>query len=277
MSENRQEIIRKELESGTGAAIALESLQTGLRTGFRVRFSDLEKQQGPFALIKPFGLHGYQVKLGFGRFARPVIDTISNASPEDVSLARALVASIGPNVALDLDSQGREDWLVRSGAFTITATKRNLPKNADEAVTGFCRDVVVPLMASMAELIGYEKIEEPDGPTPAMEGTVLLSTVRKRERNPRNRLLCIRLHGNRCGCCGFEPGPFYGPAGGIIEVHHLEPLHLLDGPRPYDPATDLMPLCPNCHRAVHTRRPIPLSIEELREMMQLDKTPEHCR
>ena len=25
----------------------------------------------------------------------------------------------------------------------------------------------------------------------------------------------------------------------------------------YDPATDLIPLCPNCHRAVHTRRPVP--------------------
>lgn len=277
MSENRQEIIRKELESGTGAAVALECLQTGRRTGFRVRFFDLEKQQGPVALIKPYGLRGYQVKLGFGRFARPVIDTIRKASPDDVSLARALVASIGPEVALNLDSQGREDWLVHSGAFTITATKRNLPANANQAVTGFCREVVVPLMASMAELIGYDVIEEPASTGPAMEGAVLLSTVRKRERNPRNRLLCIRLHGNRCGCCGFEPGPFYGPAGSIIEVHHLEALHLLEGPRPYDPATDLLPLCPNCHRAVHTRRPIPFSIEELREMIQMDNPPEPAR
>ncbi|MOA48213.1 HNH endonuclease [compost metagenome] len=66
--------------------------------------------------------------------------------------------------------------------------------------------------------------------------------------------------------CGLEPRLEYGEAGSIIEVHHLEPLALLKEPRPYDPRADLVPLCPSCHRAVHTRRPIPFSIEELRDL-----------
>ena len=100
-----------------------------------------------------------------------------------------------------------------------------------------------------------------------MEGGVLLAIVKRRERNPRNRLLCIRLHGERCACCGLEPRSVYGDAGSIIEVHHIEPLSLLGAPRLYDPAKDLAPLCPNCHRALHTRRPVPMALTELRSIL----------
>ena len=130
-----------------------------------------------------------------------------------------------------------------------------------------CREAIVPLMAAMAELIGYDVIDEEDSEAHACEGAILVSTIRRRERNPRNRLLCIRLHGEKCACCGMEPRSVYGEAGGIIEVHHLEALSLLAAPRPYDPAIDLAPLCPNCHRAVHTRRPMPFSLAELRALM----------
>ncbi|MBY6203249.1 hypothetical protein KUV65_17915 [Maritalea mobilis] len=218
--------------------------------------------------MKPFGMRGYRVTLGFGKFAGEVIRQIQNAGPEDVRLARALVSSINETVELDLSGQPRTDWTIESGTFKITATARGLAADPDEAVTLVSRDVIVPLMAAMAELIGYDVIVEEDSDEGAFEGAVLLHTVRQRERNPRNRLLCIRLHGERCFCCGFEPRAFYGEAGNIIEVHHLEALSLLDAPRPYDPATDLVPLCPNCHRAVHTRRPVPLPLEDVQKQMQ---------
>jgi len=51
---------------------------------------------------------------------------------------------------------------VDSGAFKITATARGLPEDQDDAVAVVCRDVMVPLMAAMAELIGYDVIEEED-------------------------------------------------------------------------------------------------------------------
>jgi 5-methylcytosine-specific restriction protein A len=137
----------------------------------------------------------------------------------------------------------------------------------DVAIIAICREVIVPMMAAMAELIGYDVIEEEvDDEVPAFEGAVLQSVVQRRERNPRNRLLCIRIHGERCVVCELEPRLVYGEAGSIIEVHHLEPVASLLEPRPYDPRTDLVPLCPNCHRALHTRRPIPFSIEELKTL-----------
>ncbi len=127
-------------------------------------------------------------------------------------------------------------------------------------------------MAAMAELIGYDVVEEdPEkAEVPAFEGAILESVVRRRERNPRNRLLCIRFHGEKCCACGLEPKLRYGDlAGAIIEVHHLEALSLLAEPRPYVPVADLVPLCPNCHRAVHTRRPVPLPVEELKSLLEM--------
>lgn len=268
MIAGRQEKIRVELEAGTGAAIGMAVDQSGLRTGLRLWFDDLDDRHGPVVEMKPFGMRGYRVTLGFGKFAGEVIRQIQAAGSDDVGLARALVNSIGETVDLDLSGQTRSDWVIDSGAFTITATARGLVADPDEAVTLVSRDIVVPLMAAMAELIGYDVIVEEEAEEAAYEGAILVSTVRRRERNPRNRLLCIRLHGERCHCCGFEPKSFYGEIGSIIEVHHLEALSLLDAPRPYDPATDLVPLCPNCHRAVHNRRPVPFSLEDVRKHMR---------
>lgn len=268
MISDRQDIIRMELEAGTGAAIGMAVDQSGTRTGLRIWFADLDERNGPVAELRPYGIRGYRVTLGFGKFAGEVVRQMQAAGAEDVGLARALVASISPAVDLQISGHGRDDWHVDSGAFKITATARGLPDDQDEAVAKVCRDVIVPLLAAMAELIGYDVIEEEDDDRAhAYEGAILISTIRRRERNPRNRLLCIRLHGEKCACCGIEPRSVYGEAGSIIEVHHLEALSLLAVPRAYDPAIDLAPLCPNCHRAVHTRRPIPFSLSELQALM----------
>lgn len=266
------ELIRREIEEGTGAEIGLSVDDSGLLSAMRIRFADLDERHGPMADLRPHGLRRHRVTLAFGSFSGAVLRQISQASEEDVGLARALVASIPPEVELDFGDQGRNDWSVKDGTFRIMATIRH-PEASDpeSSVTRTCREVIVPLMAAMAELIGYDVIEDEAGKAeePAFEGAILESVVRRRERNPRNRLLCIRLHGEKCLACGIEPKLRYGQlAGATIEVHHLEALSLLAEPRPYDPATDLVPLCPNCHRAVHTRRPVPISVEELKSLLE---------
>lgn len=263
----RQTLIREELEVGTGAAIGMAVDGSKTRTGLRIWFADLEERHGPVAELRPHGLKGYAVTLRFGAFAGEVVRLIAGAVPEDVHLARALIASIDNSVEIEIQGQDTTDWKITSGDFRMTAIVRNLPRDPEIALTQVSRDTIVPMMAAMAELIGYDIIDEVDQGEPEYEGAELVSTVRRRERNPRNRLLCIRLHGEICVCCGVDPRATYGPAGSIIEVHHLEPLSLRKEPRPYDPAFDLVPLCPNCHRAVHTRRPEPWSLDELRELM----------
>ncbi len=266
----KKALILRELKEGTGAAIAAAVDQSGLRSGLRIWFGDLDEKHGPVADLRPYGLKGYRIELTFGSFSGDILEQIRNASPEDIQLARALVASIRTDVEIDVPGQTLPEWSVTNGAFRMTAKIRDQDDpHEDVAVIATCRDVVVPMMAAMAELIGYDVIEEPmHDDVPAFEGAILPSVVKRRERNPRNRLLCIRIHGEKCIACNLEPRLNYGEAGLIIEVHHLEPVALLSKPRPYDPRTDLVPLCPNCHRAVHTRRPVPISIEQLKGLME---------
>ncbi len=269
MLAGKKDLIIKELEEGTGAAIAVAVDYGGLRSSLRIWFGDLDEKHGPIAVLRPHGLKGHQVNLSFGSFSGDVIGQIRNASFEDVQLARALVTSIRANIKIEVPGQNFPDWSVTNGMFQMRATIRD-QENSDEdaAVISTCHDVIVPMMAAMAELIGYDLIDEDvDNEVPAFEGAILQSVVQRRERNPRNRLLCIRIHGDKCVACGLEPKLLYGEAGSIIEVHHIEPVALLAEPRLYDPRTDLVPLCPSCHCAVHTRRPLPFSIEELRSLM----------
>lgn len=266
----KRQIIADALLAGTGAEVEMAVNTDGLRSGMRLWFADLDERQGPVAEIKPHGLKSHRVRLTFGNFAGAVIRQIGQAPIEDQQLARALIASVGTEHQISIQDQHLKDWIVVDGRFELQATVRHVEgPDTDEAVRRTCEEVVVPVMAAMAELIGYdvvdsEGVEEP----PAYEGAVHPATVKRRERNPRNRLLCIRIHGDRCAACSIDPRRIYGVDIGIIEVHHLEPLASLAEPRPYDPACDLIPLCPNCHRAVHTRRPVPLSIAELQKRME---------
>jgi hypothetical protein len=47
MISDRQDIIRRELEAGTGAAIGMAVDQSGTRTGLRLWFADLDDRHGP--------------------------------------------------------------------------------------------------------------------------------------------------------------------------------------------------------------------------------------
>lgn len=263
---SRIDLLRGVLELGIGTGIVVETDSSGLRTGLRSHFAGLTQNQGPVCTITPSGLRRHNVTLRFGRFPNPCIEQMKAATDERKLVARALVQQLARDNELTMvPEQPLDAWSVTGADFSIEVVVRNVqdPSSA-EAVERTAGSVMVPLMAAMAELIGYDEDEDTTGET---EGDIIFGVIRRRERSPRNRLLCLSIHGHRCAACGFCPPELYGDAGEIIEVHHLEPLGLIDQPRAYDPRTDLVPLCPNCHRAVHTRRPVPYTLEELREML----------
>ncbi|MCL7463239.1 HNH endonuclease [Pseudomonas sp. NW5] len=267
-----QALIAGELAEGTGASIAVRPFNVGRRQGLRIWFDDLDEKHGPVAELRPHGLLTHRVRLSFGLFSARVIAQMAGAQEEDKVLARALVRSVAQAAEVSIaEDQTLEVWEVTGSGFEIIANYRHktLAPDSDEAVAVTCREVIVPLMAAMAELIGYDIVEQTaESDVPEVEGGLSRAVVNRRERNPRNRLLCLRVHGYACQACGIDPRVVYGEAGNVIEVHHLEPVSMLKSPRPYDPVTDLVPLCPTCHRAVHTRRPWPLSLEELASLMR---------
>ncbi|MFH5805996.1 HNH endonuclease [Alienimonas sp. DA493] len=104
------------------------------------------------------------------------------------------------------------------------------------------------------------------------EGGVRQVTVNVYERSPVNRRACLAARGAACAVCAFDFGATYGPLGeGFIHVHHLAPLAAVGEEHDVDPATDLVPVCPNCHAMLHRgpgRQAEPLGVEELKALMR---------
>ncbi|MFZ4808828.1 MAG: HNH endonuclease [Hyphomicrobiaceae bacterium] len=91
----------------------------------------------------------------------------------------------------------------------------------------------------------------------------------RRERDPKLREQAIAIHGSDCMACGFNFQRMYGSVGqGFIEVHHATPLSE-SGLTGTDPRTDLVVLRANCHRIVHRRKGMCLSLDELRRHLKV--------
>lgn len=124
------------------------------------------------------------------------------------------------------------------------------------------RQAIARLDASDGPLSGTEYEVEGE------EGGVVMRLHKRRERDRKlvseKKAWAKSRNCLRCEVCDFDYGAEYGALGdGFIEVHHIKPLHMIEG-RVKSKLSDLALLCANCHRMAHTRR-MPLTLEELRE------------
>ncbi len=101
-----------------------------------------------------------------------------------------------------------------------------------------------------------------------VEGAVKLVHANAYERSSAARKAAIRHHGSTCAICRFDFAKHFGPAlSGFIHIHHIRPLNEIDETYRVDPKKDLIPVCPNCHAVVHSRRKT-LTIAEVRAMLR---------
>lgn len=101
------------------------------------------------------------------------------------------------------------------------------------------------------------------------EGKKVLYFTTKYERIRHNREKAVEIHGCKCMICGFDFEKKYGEIGkGFIEVHHVKPLFSLDEEVEINPETDLVCICPNCHRMIHHRRGEIITPDELKYMLE---------
>lgn len=100
------------------------------------------------------------------------------------------------------------------------------------------------------------------------EGGKTRSHVDRYERNPAARRMCLAAYGHTYRChCGFDYEKMYGEIGRqYIQVHHIVPLCFDDTKRLTNPATDLIPVCANCHAIIHRHR-IPIDVSVLRKIV----------
>lgn len=118
----------------------------------------------------------------------------------------------------------------------------------------------------------YSTIAEESGSHEYLEGAAHTLQINRYERNIEARRACIRHYGLSCVVCSFNFEQAYGDIGiGFIHVHHLTPLAEIGEQYTLSPLQDLRPVCANCHAMLHQRTP-PLSIEELRSLLEIART-----
>jgi len=257
--------------NGIGVHVRGSKSPVEVRKALVFWYENYDRAAGPTFTIHPTGLKWHTVILKMGAYSLPCIRHIeSYARPEEYQLAYALVEQLGEEYNLKVNTKGnRSDWKVAADLAIEVRRKVSNPHSKEDLLESI-REMMIPLIAAMAELIGYSDEDgvESNDFDGCIEGVIKRSVILNRERNPRNRLLCLKIHGELCGVCGDDPKNVYGKdLGSILEVHHIEPLSEAEAPKKYDPRKDLIPLCPNCHRAIHKRKPAMLP-SELKEQLK---------
>lgn len=88
------------------------------------------------------------------------------------------------------------------------------------------------------------------------------------ERNPRARKACFDYYGTICAICKMDFSKVYGEEfAGKIEVHHIVPISQIGKNYVVDPIKDLIPLCPNCHAAIHSKKDGVYTIEDMKKIL----------
>jgi 5-methylcytosine-specific restriction enzyme A len=240
---------------------------SGPRYGLSFWFENYNRGDGPIFSIRPSGLRRHVVAVKFGPYAAPCINHInSQADGEAFLTANAFIGSVSQQfetTAPELTPSKR--WRIES-SFMISATRKLGNQRNSLEIYESVKSIMIPFMAALSELIGYEESESAET-VGDEEGRRYQALVTRRERSSRNRLLCLSIHGDLCFVCGKNPNKEYSvDIKSIIEVHHVEPLSMAGEARLYNPSTDLIPICPNCHSAIHKKVP-PYTPAELRSML----------
>lgn len=160
-----------------------------------------------------------------------------------------------------LFDNGRIGWIDRDGQQpSLSAGFRRIHEEWKDHPDGELEEFVVALLAGMP--VAAEGLDRM--PEARTEGGEKVYVSVRRERDPRLREDALEIHGLDCMACGFNFEETYGKLGkGFVEVHHIVPLAEA-GRTETNPETDLVVLCANCHRMVHRRRGVCLTLDELR-------------
>ena len=246
--------------------------------------------------LYPDGVHkndGFCVRLALGwrsikgefilgAFAAPMLQEMGAASEVEKAVFAGFVARIQAEngvVMMQVNSQEvdpvhPETWPQNWERFTLTFEKSPVAVNTEDKQD--TEDALLHwggrFLAGILALAPLEELETKDdiNPEGLPEGAKSIVEVNRYERNRFNRAACIEMHGDSCKVCRFNFGKVYGDHGkGFIHVHHIIPVSQIGENYRVNPATDLIPLCPNCHAMVHRQIP-PLSIQELSRLLDDD-------
>ena len=214
-----------------------------------------------------------QSVLVWGKFARPCIQKLGEADAMSRSSVAAVAAALPKGVrpqfvvnGVDRPLNDPTSWPATWSSVQWSLHRGSLPGDTmtDGDWETIAADLVLPLLAMLVALLG---VEEVDADASAAEGTSYEARSIRYERKKINRDICLRIRGTRCLCCNRLMEDEYGAIPhDLIEVHHVTPAAKMGPGYRVNPTTDLIPVCPNCHRVLHRSDP-PMLPEQLRALL----------
>ena len=253
--------VSKDLEALTGLTAAVETSLDGISSNWR--FLEFPRPFG-FQIEFKYELGVSRATLVLDKLAAQLISSINEFASQNWPVIESLFAALDKNrISIQVLNQDRK---VSSSDHVFDGTLQI----DGRAVSGEQGASATELLSTIVSIFGFMAGEEDNEEFPEFreEGAVKQVLARKYERSRFNRNLAIQIHGLTCFGCGFNFEEFFGSVGGgIIEVHHLEPVHLMEKVRVVDPRTELVPLCSNCHTLVHKVDP-PFRLSELQHFVQ---------
>lgn len=238
--------------------------------------------QNTFSIHTTVGWRNVEVTFVPGSFAGDFVRMMSHAGLDARNCCAAvLTKSMSDGAAVTLKINGRivrpddvTGWDSEWTRLELSVRRGQLDLgNGDEdnrKIAGWTQQVTAAIIALLP--IEQDEIFTENLQTGFPEGAKANVEANRYERDRRNRAAALAIHGYNCAACNFDLGHRYGSAAaGLIEVHHLTPVSKLGENYRINPATDLVPLCPNCHRVAHRRDP-PFTIDELRAMLAYHNT-----
>jgi 5-methylcytosine-specific restriction protein A len=266
------EHVRKALEDRFGVGLKAEELSTSSGQSISLEPTDVPASHS-FRCELALGWRSVEISVNFGAYSRELVGAMGKAEIRQQEAFRAFLCAIedGGGVVLFRLNGNEENW--RDGVIwslgwqTLFLKVARRPFALDDKSELAVLTAALPWASrTLGAVISLLPLE-PEDENARREGAIREVLAKRYERDLINRSLCIEIHGTVCIACGFDFGRSYGEAAaGYIEVHHVNQLADLAGEQvAINPATDLVPLCGNCHAVAHLRRP-PFSVGELRGM-----------
>ncbi|MEO7067397.1 MAG: HNH endonuclease [Rhodanobacter sp.] len=214
-----------------------------------------------------------------GAYSGELINEMGRADETGRNAFRAVITAnqaAGATIELTVNGQrvavGSEPpWGQTWKTLALVLRKGQLPLGVEgeESDTSLIAAWSSRLAVCLVALLPLEDVEESTdaGAVGLPEGAVARIEVNRYERDRRNRAAALAIHGFSCNACGVKLSDIYGEiALDFIEVHHITPVSQMGANYHVNPATDLVPLCPNCHAIVH-RSSQALTVKELKERL----------
>lgn len=225
-----------------------------------IRLSDLSRNEG-FVLTIQKTWRRITFETKFERFAGELLKTIEESPVEAKDSFANLYLSFPKTTHLTLlvnhcetPIDSFKDGKSKITSFQIRSELKNIEfTEIDQKVLiQICAESVWQILCLMMIFL-QKKIS--DDYSPLKEGTEIEKTVKEYERNPVYRDIVIALKGTACSVCNMQYKDKYGAYGeDFIEMHHVTPVSKIKHGHKFDPLTDLVPVCSNCHAIIHRQK-----------------------